>query len=1027
MRTFNKQIENGSMATNAILQSATAYFSGAAASAALSGLIRDGVKYNAMLEQQGAAFETLLGSADRAKQRLQDLSRFAASTPFELPEIVGASKVLQSFAGDALATGDGLRLVGDSAAAIGRPIGEVAMWMGRLYAALANGAPAGEAVSRLTEMGLVSGATRQHLAALEGQALASSDVMRVLADSFGYTAGAMARQSTTLNGLLSTLRDNVRSLAGRATEALTVKLKQLVEGMIALSQRDDVVRLLMVMTDKLTGIAQVITGLISLFSTLGPNGQQVLISLVDVGTKLGVVLGGLVGLSVLIKGAWMGLFTLINPLRAAVVGFAGISFAGALRDLQLFSRELGLLSTVKLASWGQLWVGFIGVVGAAFAGWSLGSFINELEVGGAKIKGWAALVVNSIIALLEVFKAWNNVLKVKVISAATEAISTLKTLYWKGALSIVEALNSVLTRFGKAIPVDGLKKAVAESLSEMAKLKKENEAGVAAAEAVINRVVQNRGETHDVMADELFLPEKPPTNSPTTNPPPTNPNKDPKVVPVDDTKQRADLEQRRELFTLETAIIEAQIEGNQLLVDALTRERDERQMLNDLGVEAGDIIQARLSAEGKLSNQQKQRAKNEQDFSRSIAGLEAQLAIIEQNKYTTQKQKDVARIEKLGEINAAIAARIALLEKEQLLNPETARQGMIDELRGKVGQNSAAMVAAEPQPMVDQARVAAGDLNDTSKHYQSVGDGMQGGAFTGLKELGTVGDDAAASIRDNLNGALQSTQGMLYNLATGAMSFRQAWGAAILQVGQQFLQSMTMMVAKMIWRATIERALIALGVTIHVAGEQTKTGASMWGGMKRLAITAKEALADVYHGAVSAFKALASIPYVGPILGAAAMAAALAGGMALVKNIAGHEDGGIVQGGRQLSWLNESGREAVIKAPSVRKFGTRFLADLNDGALNLAALPASIASQIPSAYDSTAASTASNPSRRGSYATNPQALLDQERREGSGGFNGSVIVAMGEDYLHDAMASTTGERLVVRASSRNRQKIGIRT
>ena len=52
---------------------------------------------NAEFERYQTQFGVLLGSADAAKSRLEDLAKFGASTPFELPEVVRADKILQSF------------------------------------------------------------------------------------------------------------------------------------------------------------------------------------------------------------------------------------------------------------------------------------------------------------------------------------------------------------------------------------------------------------------------------------------------------------------------------------------------------------------------------------------------------------------------------------------------------------------------------------------------------------------------------------------------------------------------------------------------------------------------------------------------------------------------------------------------------------------------------------------------------------------------------------------------------------------
>ena len=61
------------------------------------GSIGEGIKLAADLEQSQVAFETMLGSAAAAKQVLGDSSRFAASTPFQLPDLVAASRQLLAF------------------------------------------------------------------------------------------------------------------------------------------------------------------------------------------------------------------------------------------------------------------------------------------------------------------------------------------------------------------------------------------------------------------------------------------------------------------------------------------------------------------------------------------------------------------------------------------------------------------------------------------------------------------------------------------------------------------------------------------------------------------------------------------------------------------------------------------------------------------------------------------------------------------------------------------------------------------
>lgn len=199
---------------------------------AVTGAVAAGVNYNATLEQQSVAFRTLLGSVEAAEKRMRELADFAASTPFELPDLVAASRILQSLAGDELAAGEGLKLIGDAAAATGRNFQELAMWAGRLYAGLKSGTPAGEATMRLIEMGAISGDTARKLNALAESGAAMQRPFEVMQETFGRFGGAMDLQAETFKGLWSTLKDTVRSDLGSITEGLTEQIKQLMRAIM---------------------------------------------------------------------------------------------------------------------------------------------------------------------------------------------------------------------------------------------------------------------------------------------------------------------------------------------------------------------------------------------------------------------------------------------------------------------------------------------------------------------------------------------------------------------------------------------------------------------------------------------------------------------------------------------------------------------------------------------------------------------------------------------------------------------------
>lgn len=175
-----------------------------------------GVEYNATLEQQTVAFETLLGSADAAQTRVQELADFAAHTPFQLNGVVQANKLLQALTEGEMAAKEGMLLTGDAAAAAGRDFSETAMWVGRLYSGLRNGIPFGEATMRLTEMGLISGSTKLKLQALTGQTHSQAEAMDLMREVFGKTTGAMEKQAQTFHGMWSTLKDTLASISAES-------------------------------------------------------------------------------------------------------------------------------------------------------------------------------------------------------------------------------------------------------------------------------------------------------------------------------------------------------------------------------------------------------------------------------------------------------------------------------------------------------------------------------------------------------------------------------------------------------------------------------------------------------------------------------------------------------------------------------------------------------------------------------------------------------------------------------------------
>jgi hypothetical protein len=185
---------------------------------------------NSTLETSTLQFETLMGDADKAKAHVEGLFEFAKNTPFETGPIITASRMLQTFGGDALNTMATLEKLGNASAATSAPISELGTWVGRLYSSLQAGKPFGEAAQRLTELAVLSPKTRIQMEKLAESGADSAKVFKLFEDSLDSFSGAMDKQAGSWEGLTSTLSDSLQILAAGAMKPLFEATKDLVSG-----------------------------------------------------------------------------------------------------------------------------------------------------------------------------------------------------------------------------------------------------------------------------------------------------------------------------------------------------------------------------------------------------------------------------------------------------------------------------------------------------------------------------------------------------------------------------------------------------------------------------------------------------------------------------------------------------------------------------------------------------------------------------------------------------------------------------
>ena len=260
------------------------------------------VKAGANIEKLTIAFQPLLGSAQAATKRMGELQQFANYTPFALPEVAKASRMLEVMTKGALATGDALRMVGDVASGVGLGFDEVAMWVGRLYDGLKSGRPVGEATMRLQEMGAMSGDTRNKLEQMSASGAKFSEVWAVATQAFGRFAGGMELQSNSVEGKISTLGDSAQTALAALGRSFEDATKTVLDFATAV-------------TDKLGALAE-------LFGRLPAPVKYVTLAVVALAAALGPLLVALGALLLAIPGLIAG-FAAIAPLVAAFAASFG--------------------------------------------------------------------------------------------------------------------------------------------------------------------------------------------------------------------------------------------------------------------------------------------------------------------------------------------------------------------------------------------------------------------------------------------------------------------------------------------------------------------------------------------------------------------------------------------------------------------------------------------------------------------------------------------------------------------------------
>ncbi len=204
-----------------------------------------GINLAADFETTSAAINTVLKDVKLTQAILSDLASFAATTPFELPGIANTARQLLGAGTQVGNLKEELQVLGDLASGAGTDMEGLAVVLNQVRGA---GKLMTQDFYQLTNRGVVG--LREELAKIKGISIeevadamsageiSADDLWKVLkgmTSEGGKFYGAMIAQSTTWNGLMSTLADNgsalIRTLGQPVMEALKPSLQEAIAGL----------------------------------------------------------------------------------------------------------------------------------------------------------------------------------------------------------------------------------------------------------------------------------------------------------------------------------------------------------------------------------------------------------------------------------------------------------------------------------------------------------------------------------------------------------------------------------------------------------------------------------------------------------------------------------------------------------------------------------------------------------------------------------------------------------------------------
>lgn len=191
-------------------------------------VISTGVDYNSQMEQYTVAFTNMLGSADKAESALNQIKQDAAKTPFDTAGLVKANQLLISTGVDAQSARNVVMALGDAVKATGGGNDELSRMAQNLQQIKNAGKATSADIKQFAYAGIdvygiladYTGKSTEDVQKMKISYDLLTNALLSASEEGGRYFGAMETQSQTLDGRISTLKDNATQLAGALTEGV---------------------------------------------------------------------------------------------------------------------------------------------------------------------------------------------------------------------------------------------------------------------------------------------------------------------------------------------------------------------------------------------------------------------------------------------------------------------------------------------------------------------------------------------------------------------------------------------------------------------------------------------------------------------------------------------------------------------------------------------------------------------------------------------------------------------------------------